>query len=152
VPATSRILRGRPRAVDARRIPAAAVSATRIHVQFMRFAIVGGLGYLLNVGSFALLVHVAGLPIAVAASIAFLAAVTNNFLMNRRWTFGIRHGAGRGRHAWRFLAVAVALFLVALGLLSLMVWAGVAKVPAQAISILAVAPLSFLGNRYWAFG
>jgi putative flippase GtrA len=117
----------------------------------MRFAIVGGLGYLLNVGIFALLVHVAGLPIAVAASLAFLAAVTNNFLMNRRWTFGIQ-GAGRGRHAWRFLAVAVALFFVALGLLSLMVWAGVAKVPAQAISILAVAPLSFLGNRYWAFG
>lgn len=126
-------------------------TTTRIPAQLIRFVVVGGIGYVVNLAVFAALVHGAGAPIAVAATAAFLVAVANNFVLNRRWTFGIRHDEDRARQASRFLALSVAVFLVSLGVLSLLVAAGVAKVPAQAISIIVGTPLNFLGNRIWTF-
>ena len=46
--------------------------------------------------------------------------------------------------------IAVA-FVVSLGVLTLLVDAGVAKLPAQALAIIAVTPLNFVGNKLWSF-
>ena len=66
------------------------------------------------------------------------------------------HGAahaGRGAHqAMRFLIVALAAFLLGLGLLSLLIDGfGVGSLAAQAVSIVAATPLSFAANRWWTF-
>ena len=53
--------------------------------------------------------------------------------------------------ALALLVVAVA-FLASLGILTMLVEFGsLAEVPAQAIAIVAVTPLSFLANKLWSF-
>jgi dolichol-phosphate mannosyltransferase len=121
-------------------------------VQLAKFCAVGGSGYVVNIAVFSLALKVGGLHHLVAATLAFLVAVTNNFWWNRYWTFAA--GAGRaGFQAARFLAVSVVAFVFAATVLELLVTrGGVPEIPAQAISIVVATPLSFLGNKIWSFG
>jgi putative flippase GtrA len=120
-------------------------------LQLLKFCAVGGSGYAVNLTVFAVCTHVFDLGYLLAATIAFVVAVTNNFWWNRHWTFRAR-GGHAGFQATRFFAVSVAAFLFATALLALLVdVAGVAKVAAQAISIVAATPLNFLGNKMWSF-
>jgi putative flippase GtrA len=121
-------------------------------VQLAKFCLVGGTGYALNIAVFALLAVVFDVHHIVAATVAFLVAVMNNFWLNRHWTFGARDGHA-GFQAVRFFAVSAAAFLFSLGMLELLISGfGVPKVAAQAISIAAAMPLNFLGNKMWSFG
>lgn len=120
-------------------------------LQLVRFGLAGASGYAVNLGVFTLAVHGLGLGYRMAAVLAFLVAVSNNFALNRRWTFRVRHGRRRFQAA-RFLVVSVATFLVTLGILTLLVEAaGLAEVLAQAIAIACGLPLSFLGQKLWSF-
>ena len=120
-------------------------------LQLVRFALVGASGYVVNLVVFATLVHAADLNYRVAALGAFLVAVANNFVWNRRWTFRAHEGRA-GFQAARFLIVSVAAFLFNLAILELLVSGlDMAEVPAQAIAIVAATPLSFLGNKLWSF-
>jgi putative flippase GtrA len=121
-------------------------------IQLLKFGVVGGSGYLINLGVFAFLSGNLGVYHAVAAIGAFCFAVTSNFLWNRYWTFGPGEGLAH-QQAARFLAVSVAAFLLGLGILELLVAGlGVAEVPAQAVAIAAATPVSFVGNKLWTFG
>ena len=85
-----------------------------------------------------------------AATVSFLVAVTSNYTWNRLWTFR----GQRGHVAYqgiRFLIVAVCALAANLILLDLLVSFGVEKVPAQAIAIILVTPLNFIGNKLWSF-
>jgi putative flippase GtrA len=120
-------------------------------LQLLRFGLVGASGYVVNLATFALLVHGAGVAYPLAATGAFLVAVTNNFVWNRQWTFSARAGHA-GRQAARFLCVSVLAFGVNLALLTLLVaGGGLPEVPAQAIAIVCAMPLSFVGNKLWSF-
>lgn len=118
--------------------------------QLLRFCVVGASGYLVNLLVFSLLVHAAGIHYIAAAVGAFVVAWTNNFVLNKFWTFR-RHELPATQQAARYLAVS----LVALGLnlivLEVLVSAGSPEVPAQAIAIAAVMPVNFLLNRRWSF-
>jgi dolichol-phosphate mannosyltransferase len=121
-------------------------------LQLAKFCAVGGSGYVVNLAVFSLAVAVGGLHHLIAATLAFLVAVTNNFWWNRHWTFAAGSGHA-GFQAARFLVVSVVAFLFAATVLELLVTrAGVAEIPAQAISIVVATPLSFLGNKMWSFG
>jgi dolichol-phosphate mannosyltransferase len=120
-------------------------------LQLVRFAIVGGTGFVLNLGVYALCVHALSVPYQAAAVFAWLVAVLNNFVLNRHWTFDA--SAGRIRfQAIRFFVVSLVAFAFGLLLLTLLVeLGGVAKVPAQALAVAASTPLNFLGNKLWSF-
>jgi putative flippase GtrA len=119
--------------------------------QLLRFCAVGGSGYVVNLAVFYAFTQ-AGTGHRGAAVAAFLVAVTNNFVWNRRWTFADQRGAHAGFQAARFLVVSVGAFLVALAILELLVsGADVPELAAQAVAIVAATPLSFLGNRLWSF-
>lgn len=121
-------------------------------VQLVKFCVVGGSGYVVNLCVFTLAVAVFDLHHLVAATIAFVVAVSNNFWWNRHWTFGAREGHA-GFQAARFFTVSVLAFLVAAGILELLVSsAGVSEILAQAVSIIAATPLNFVGNKMWSFG
>lgn len=119
--------------------------------QLARFTAVGASGYVVNLVTFALVVHGAEADYRLGAVCAFLAGVTNNFFWNRHWTFDARAGHA-GRQAARFLTVSVAAFLVNLAVLELLVDAtSLPEVGAQAIAVAAAMPCNFLGNKLWTF-
>ena len=120
-------------------------------LQLIKFCAVGGSGYVVNLTVFALSTYVLDLGYLLAATLAFVIAVTNNFWWNRHWTF--RAGSGRaGFQASRFFTVSIAAFLFATAVLALLVdVVGVPKVVAQATSIIAATPLNFIGNKMWSF-
>lgn len=120
-------------------------------LQLVRFGMVGGTGFVINVGVYALCVHVAAIDYRYSFVLAWLVAVTNNFVLNRHWTFDARDGRARFQ-APRFLVVSVVALGFSLLLLTLLVeLAGVAKLPAQALAVAGSMPLNFLGNKLWSF-
>jgi putative flippase GtrA len=121
-------------------------------LQLVRFGLVGGAGFVVNLAVYALFVHGAGLEYRVASVIAWLVAVVNNFLLNRHWTFDARD-QGRAHHqAARFVIVSLAAEIVSLLLLTVFVEsAHIAKVPAQALAVALSMPFNFVGNKLWTF-
>ena len=118
--------------------------------QLAKFCAVGASGYVVNLAVFTLLVRGLDVHHLAAAVCSFLVAVTNNYTWNRLWTFR----GSRGRVAYqgaRFLVVSTLVLAVNLGLLELLVRAGADEVVAQALAIVLVTPLSFLGNKLWSF-
>jgi dolichol-phosphate mannosyltransferase len=119
-------------------------------LQLLKFGIVGGSGYVLNLGVFAVVTGI-GAHHAPAAVAAFCVAVTNNFLWNRHWTFQAADGHP-GFQAARFLTVSVAALLINLAILeALIAEAHLASITAQAIAVAVAMPFNFLGNKLWTF-
>ena len=120
-------------------------------MQLVKFALVGGSGYVVNLVVFALLAEVAGLHHIPAAVGAFCVAVTNNFLLNRHWTFRARDGHA-GFQAARFFAVSLVGLGLNLAVLELLVSvAELPELPAQALAVAMAMPVNFIGNKLWTF-
>ena len=125
---------------------------TRNWLQLAKFSLVGGSGYVVNLTVFSLVAGVLDAHYLAAAGVAYLVAVTNNFLLNRHWTFAAR-GGHAGFQAARFFAVSTAAALIAAGVLELLVAVvGIPEIPAQALAIVCAMPLNFVGNKMWSFG
>jgi putative flippase GtrA len=56
-------------------------------VRFLKFASVGALGSVLDIGIANLLIHVLNMRLVYAGSLSFICAVINNFTLNRYWTY-----------------------------------------------------------------
>ena len=120
-------------------------------LQLVRFITVGASGYVVNLGVFAACVHLLSVDYKIAAVIAFVVSVVNNFWLNRHWTFDAKdqHPMFQGV---RFFTVSLVAFgFTYVVLLVLVEGAGMSKVVAQAIAIAAGTPLSFLGQKLWSF-
>src|SRR5438874_7225231 len=100
-------------------------------VQLAKFSAVGASGYVVNLVVYTALLRGAGLHYALAATVSFVVAVTNNYVWNRLWTFRDQRGhvAFQGL---RFFVVALVAYGANLGILSLLILAGMDKVLAQA--------------------
>jgi dolichol-phosphate mannosyltransferase len=120
-------------------------------VQLLKFGLVGGSGYLINLAVFVLLAGSLNLHPALAAVGAFAVAVTNNFLWNRYWTFGPGEGPAHFQAA-RFFTVSLASLGLNIAVLELLL-AGhvVGELPAQAIAVAVAMPFNFVGNKLWTF-
>jgi putative flippase GtrA len=119
--------------------------------QLVKFSIVGASGYVVNLVVFTLLLAGFGLHYIPAAIGSFLVAVTNNYTWNRQWTFRAQRG-GVAYQGMRFLVVSTAALLANLAVLHLLVTLGLGEVLAQAIAIVLVTPVNFVGNKLWSFG
>jgi putative flippase GtrA len=128
-----------------------ALSRPHNWLQLARFCIVGASGYVVNLTVFTLLLHGAGMHYLLAATASFLVAVTNNYTWNRLWTFRGQRGHV-GYQGLRFLIVSTLSLCANLLLLALLVRLGLQEVLAQAIAIVLVTPLNFVGNKLWSFG
>ena len=118
--------------------------------QLGKFCVVGAVGYLINLAVYDALLH-AGLHYLLAATCSFLVAVASNYTWNRIWTFR-EHRGHVGIQGLRFFLVSVAALGANLLVLHLLVvYAGLDKLPAQAVAIVLVTPLNFVGNKLWSF-
>jgi putative flippase GtrA len=118
-------------------------------VQLGKFCVVGAIGYAINLAVYATLIH-QGVHYFAAATCSFLVAVTSNYIWNRLWTFRALR-AGVAAQGMRFLVVSAAVYLANLAVLGSLVWLGADKLVAQAIAIVLVTPLNFVGNKLWSF-
>jgi dolichol-phosphate mannosyltransferase len=115
-----------------------------------KFCAVGAVGYLINLGVYDVLLH-GGVHYLVAATCSFLVAVTNNYAWNRLWTFRAHRGHV-GVQGMRFFLVSLAALGANLVVLHLLIAYGdLGKLPAQAVAIVVVTPLNFVGNKLWSF-
>ncbi|TML95562.1 MAG: GtrA family protein [Actinobacteria bacterium] len=118
--------------------------------QLAKFCVVGATGYVVNLLVYVALLDGANLHYRVAATGSFLVAVTNNYLLNRLWTF--RHHRGHfGYQGLRFFVVSLLVYGGNLGILTALVELGLGKIVSQAIAIVLVTPANFIGNKLWSF-
>ena len=117
-------------------------------VQLAQFGAVGVTGYVINLLVFSALL---GWGAHIAAAISFVVAAASNYWWNRHWTFARQQG-NFGAQGARFLVVSLLAFAVNQLWLVLFIdvldWR---KVLSQAIAIILVTPLNFLGNKLWSF-
>jgi dolichol-phosphate mannosyltransferase len=119
--------------------------------QLVKFCVVGASGYVVNLVVFSFAFLVLDLHYIPAAVCSFLVAVTNNYAWNRLWTFSKQ----RGHIAWqgmRFLVVSTLALGANLVVLTVFVAVGLPEVLAQAVAIVLVTPINFVGNKLWSFG
>jgi putative flippase GtrA len=124
----------------------------RSHVvnQALKFAIVGGLGTVVNMTALYVLHRWAHLPLVMATALAVELAVVHNYLLNDRWTFGARAPTVR-----RFLKFNASV-LGGLGVNVFVVWVlvrgGVHFLVANAFGIGAAFAVNFASSTGWVWG
>jgi putative flippase GtrA len=92
----------------------------------------------------------AGLHYLLAATGSFLVAVSSNYALNRWWTFHDRR-AGVAAQGMRFFVVSLASLGANLLVLHVLITLGLGKLVGQAVAIVLVTPLNFVGNKLWSF-
>jgi len=128
----------------------ASLRSVRNWQQLGKFCVVGAVGYLINLAVYDALLH-QGLHYLVAATCSFLVAVTSNYTWNRLWTFR-EHRGHLGIQGMRFFLVSLAALGANLLVLHLLIaYGGLGRLLAQAVAIVFVTPLNFVGNKLWSF-
>ena len=130
----------------------------KVIAQFFKFMVVGVINFLVDFGVFKLLSTAIGLPVALSNVISYTCGVINSFILNRYWTFKIRH---------KFVSVHFAKFvfvnLISLGVNTLAVWVlvelygftdglfGVQNMYAKLIATVFSFTVNFAGNKLLVF-
>jgi putative flippase GtrA len=117
-------------------------------VQLVKFGIVGASGYVINLAVFAALL---GWGAHIAAAISFIVSAASNYWWNRHWTFVGQKGSFAMQGMRFYIVSAVAFAFNQLWLVIFIDWLGWREVLSQAIAIVLVTPLNFLGNKLWSF-
>jgi len=132
-------------------------------MQIVKFAIIGSLNTLLDLGVLNLLILVTSIATgywySVFKGISFIIANTNSYFWNKYWTFSSGKSATTGEFG-KFFTVSLIGFLINVGVASLIVnivgapdgfsperWANVGAITATAISLI----WNFLGYKFLVF-
>jgi putative flippase GtrA len=117
-------------------------------IQLFKFGLVGASGFVINLAIYQALL---GLGAHTAAAISFVVSAASNYWWNRHWTFAHQKGSF-AMQGMRFYAVSLAAFAVnQLWLAVFLDWLNWGKTISQALAIVLVTPLNFLGNKLWSF-
>ena len=117
-------------------------------IQLAKFGVVGGSGFVVNLVIYKLLL---GIGAHGAAAVSFVISAAWNYWWNRHWTFAENKGSV-ALQGFRFYVVsAVAFGVNQLWLTVFLDWLHWGKLVAQAVAIILVTPLNFLGNKLWSF-
>ncbi len=122
--------------------------------QFVKFAIVGASGFVVNLIIFTLLQLVvpnhrdAG-PYYAIYSISFLAGGVSNYFLNRTWTF--RSTGHAGKEAAQFLSVSVLALIVGLIVSALVAPALGHGHKTWFVATVSGIVVNFFVNKYWTF-
>lgn len=118
--------------------------------QPVRFLLVGGAGYVVNLAVFAVLVA-AGTRYVVASVLSYLVSNALMYLGNRYFTFRLGHEGFWSAYA-RYVLVGFVVVALNAGVLALLVEGGhLDETLAQALSLLAVTPVAFVLFKRWTF-
>jgi putative flippase GtrA len=148
------------------------ISNPKERSRFLRFAMVGVIGAIVDFGTFNLLNGLFGVLPVIAQSISFVAAVFSNFTWNRYWTYPDSRSKAISRQLVQFtlvnsigLAIRTPIFLLAeIPLTRFFLWLNLQHriIPvnlvqffghnaALAVAVLVVMMWNFLVNRFWTY-
>jgi putative flippase GtrA len=131
-------------------------SRDRMAGQAIRFAIVGLLNTIVDLGVFYLLGFIPGMSHVGAKAISYVLGICNSFLWNKYWTFGAR-GSEQGRREFAvFFAVNMPPLVVNVVVFTVLgVWLGsgslLLRMSKAFIAAVIAVVWNFLGSRYLAF-
>ncbi len=121
---------------------------------FGRFALIGAIGYGINLLVYTGLIH-SEVIYLVAACFAFLLANLTNYTLNRKFTFDLPVKAPLKLwvKSWlQFLSIGLIALVFNLAILATLVELfKVGAITAQALAIILATPMNYVGNRLWTF-
>jgi putative flippase GtrA len=138
-------------------------------IRFVKFAVVGVTGTVVDFGVLNLSRLVFDLPLVWAQAISFVCAVINNFLWNRYWTYPESRSKEAPKQLVQFFIISLVGILIRTPLIpwldkviftmlennqiSLLLANGViSQNAALAFSIMIITFWNFFANRYWTYG
>jgi putative flippase GtrA len=138
-------------------------------IRFLRFAVVGIIGAVIDFGVMNLLTRLFHFPLVLAGTISFIAAIISNFTWNRYWTYPDSRSKPMVRQLVTFSIVSVLGLAIRVPLLALLeppaerLFAGLPQpLPffdanfyadnlVLAIAVIIVMFWNFFVNRYWTY-
>ncbi len=146
------------------------ISNPRERTRFLRFAVVGIMGAVVDFGTFNLLSSVVGLSAVVASVFSFMAAIISNFTWNRYWTYPDSRTKPLGHQLLQFTVVSLVGLAIRTPLIAFLeplltsLFGKLAFLPqgfvtanllgenvALAIAVIVVMFWNFFINRYWTY-
>ncbi len=143
------------------------LSNAKERTRFIKFAIVGSIGAVVDFGIMNILTQLS-IPFVAASIISFIAAVISNFLLNRYWTYPDSREKSFAQQMVQFFVISLIGLAIRTPMLAWMetrliklsaaVVSGSFLTPeiighnvALAIAILVVMMWNFFANRYWTY-
>ncbi len=138
--------------------------------RFLRFAVVGIIGAVVDFGVANLLTRLFHVPLVGAGTISFICAILSNFTWNRYWTYPDSRSKPVSRQLIQFFVVSVAGLAIRIPILKFLepvLYRFVEGLPFQvplfsaevisdnvtlAIAVIVVMFWNFFANRYWTYG
>ena len=93
--------------LQAKNGPALIFTSPQERTRFLRFAVVGTIGAVVDFGTFNLLVALTRIPAVWVSVISFTAAVISNFLWNRYWTYPESRSKAVSKQVIQFILVSM---------------------------------------------
>lgn len=143
---------------------------SRERTRFLRFAVVGIIGAVVDFGTFNLLSSVVGLSAVLASIFSFIAAIISNFTWNRYWTYPDSRTKPIGHQLFQFTIVSLVGLAIRTPLIAFLeplltsMFGRLAVLPigfvtakllgenmALAIAVIVVMFWNFFINRYWTY-
>ncbi len=119
-------------------------------LRFLRFAIVGGSGVLVNMAALWLLHIYFGFNLGRSSVLAITLAIVNNFLWNNFWTFRVSHILAR--RVAQFATISLVGMAINVTVLKGLVHYGSHPLAANFVGILVATAWNFLANSRWTWG
>jgi putative flippase GtrA len=146
------------------------VTNPRERTRFLRFAVVGVIGAVVDFGTFNLLTNFAGLSAVWASVFSFIAAIISNFTWNRYWTYPDSRSKPLGNQLFQFSVVSVIGLIIRTPIIAFLeplfnrLLSGTTFLPigfftaefvannlALAVAVIVVMFWNFFINRYWTY-
>ena len=122
-----------------------------MYKQLAKYFTIGVLGTIINLGILYFLVELLDVYYILAATVAYVLAITNNFLWNKKWTFHNGIKKYKKQYAKYFLVSTIGLILTLLLLTFFVEILNIWYILAQVFSIGIVGIGTFLSNKHWTF-
>ena len=121
-------------------------------IQGIRFAVVGGVGTLVNLSLLYILTDIYGLLYLISEAIAFTVSVIHNYFWNKSFTFEEDIKEKVIGKSVRFTIICIIALIVNLTVLFILVeFFGIFFLLAEVFAICVAFSVNFFGNRFWTF-
>ena len=131
------------------RLSIASLSRTALSYSTVRYLVVGGLSFLLDLGLLTLFYRGFGVPLALATGIGFWGSVLFNFTLQKRFAFETRGATGRS--LWRYGVLLAANSVIAIAVVTLFHSLGWGYVYGKVFVTAAQTVWNYFAYRSWVF-